>query len=59
MTSQSDKGTKDEGEKKTLAYEVPDSFKKGEMYQGTLHVVGDALLDDQMMKNKVEKGEAK
>ena len=48
-------GMKTEGEKQLFTYEVPDAFKKGEMTAGQVNVVGDALLDDQMMGNKAEK----
>jgi hypothetical protein len=48
-------GLKAEGEKQLFTYEVPDEFKKGEMTAGQVQIVGDALLDDQMMGNKAEK----
>lgn len=50
-------GLKAEGDKQLFTYEYPDAFKKGEMAQGQVNVVGDALLDDQMMGNKAEKAQ--
>ena len=49
---------KDEGDKKMLNYAVPDLYKKGEMKEGKVFVVGSALLDEQMLSNKVEKAPA-
>ena len=46
---------KDEGDKKMLNYTVPDLYQKGEMKAGQVFVVGNALLDEQMMGNKAEK----
>ncbi|MBN2493326.1 MAG: hypothetical protein JXR96_01940 [Deltaproteobacteria bacterium] len=46
---------KDEGGQKQFHYAVPDRFKKGEMQQAFVHVIGKALLNDQMKGHKVEK----
>lgn len=50
-------GLKTEGDKQLFTYEIPDAFKKGAMVTGQVNVVGDALLDDQMMGNKAEKAQ--
>jgi hypothetical protein len=46
---------KDEGGKQVLLYEAPDPFNKGQMAQSRIQILGDALLDDQMLGNKAEK----
>jgi hypothetical protein len=46
---------KSEGDKQVLAYETPDRFKKGEMRSGTVTIMGEALLDQQMAGNKATK----
>jgi hypothetical protein len=46
---------KDDSGKQVLAYEVPDSFKKGELVKNSVNIVGEALLDDQMLGNKATK----
>ena len=46
---------KQEGEKQVLAYETPDRFKKGEMRAGTVTIMGEALMDQQMSGNKATK----
>ncbi len=46
---------KDEGGKQFLSYETPKRFKEGEMNQGKVQVVGEALLNEQMMGHKAEK----
>jgi hypothetical protein len=46
---------KQEGDKQVLAYETPDRFKKGEMQAGTMKIMGEALVDDQMAGNKATK----
>jgi hypothetical protein len=42
---------KQEGDKQVLAYQTPDRFKKGEMREGRVNVLGRALVDDQMAGN--------
>lgn len=46
---------KQEGDKQVLAYETPDRFKKGEMRAGTVTIMGEALMDQQMSGNKAAK----
>lgn len=46
---------KQEGEKQVLAYQTPDRFKKGEMRDGQVNILGRALLDDQMAGNLAAK----
>jgi hypothetical protein len=46
---------KQEGDKQVLAYETPDRFKKGEMRDGKVNILGRALLDDQMAGNQATK----
>lgn len=46
---------KQEGDKQVLAYETPDRFKKGEMREGQVNILGEALLDDQMARNQATK----
>jgi hypothetical protein len=46
---------KQEGDKQVLAYQTPDRFKKGEMRDGKVNILGSALLDDQMAGNLAAK----
>ncbi|MBW2700378.1 MAG: hypothetical protein JRF33_06125 [Deltaproteobacteria bacterium] len=46
---------KEEGGKQLLSYETPKRFKEGEMNQGKVQVLGEALLNEQMMGHKAEK----
>ncbi len=46
---------KQEGDKQVFSYQVPDKFKKGELTQKTVDVVGEALLNQQMQGHKAVK----
>ena len=46
---------KAEGDKQVLAYQTPDRFKKGEMREGKVTIMGEALMDQQMAGNKATK----